>query len=69
MKMYKKTYVKVEDLMIDDHLKVAGLLYRVNKIEKVGNQYMIHFYSTVNKKYTGLLSFRKNTLMKIWNQA
>jgi hypothetical protein len=69
MKNYKKTYVKVEDVMIDDHIKIAGLMYRVETIVHIDKKYKIYFYSVVNRKYTGTLTFRKNTLMKIWNQA
>lgn len=68
-KQYKKSYVKVEDVMLDDHIKIAGLMYRVSGITHIENKYKISFYSTVNRKYTGTLTFKKNTLMKIWNQA
>lgn len=69
MKKYKKSFVKVEDVMIDDYIKIAGLMYRVETIIHLDKKYKIHFYSVVNRKYTGTLTFRKNTLMKIWNQS
>jgi hypothetical protein len=68
MKGYKKNYTKVEDLMIDDCIKVAGLTYRVNQIEKIGTAYLIQFHSIFRPKITGILTFEKNTLMTIWNQ-
>jgi hypothetical protein len=68
-KKYKKTYVKVEDIMIDDYIKIAGLMYRVDGITHIEKKYKISFYSVVNRTYRGSLTFRKNTLMKIWNQA
>lgn len=68
MKLYKKTYVKVEDVMTDDHVKIAGLMYRVSSVTPHSDSFTIQLYSIINKKYTAILTFRKNTLMKIWNQ-
>jgi hypothetical protein len=69
MKNYKKTYVKVEDVMLDDYIKIAGLMYRVDGITNIDKKYKLSFHSVVNRKYNGTLTFRKNTLMKIWNQS
>jgi hypothetical protein len=68
MKGYKKTTLKVEDLIVDDYFKVAGVLYRVHKIEPIGTAYLIQFHNARRPRITGHLTFNKNTLMKIWNQ-
>ena len=68
MKNFRKVIIKTEDLTVHDHIKVAGVLYRVHQIEKIGNGYLIQFHNVRRPKIIGLLTFEKNTLMKIWNQ-
>jgi hypothetical protein len=54
--------------MTDDHIKVAGVLYRVTRIEQIGSAYIIQFHNMRRPIIEGLLTLEKNTLMKIWNQ-
>ena len=68
MKNFRRVIIKTEDLTIDDHIKVAGVLYRVHQIEKIGDSYLIQFHNVRRPKINGHLTFEKNTLMKIWNQ-
>jgi hypothetical protein len=68
MKKFKKTVMIVDNIMIDDHLKVAGLLYRVHQIEKIGESYIIHFYNVRRPRIEGMLTLETNTLIHIWNQ-
>lgn len=68
MKGFKKSFIKVEDLQSDDFIKVAGILYRVNRIEIIGDAYLIQFRNVRRPLVPGLLTFEKNTLMTIWNQ-
>lgn len=69
MKNFRKTVVKAEDLIVDDHIKVAGVLYRITIITKSGER---HYTVTANNlfrpKIEILLTLDKNTLMNIWNQ-
>jgi len=68
MKNYKSSTTVSQNLEIDDHIKVAGVLYRITKIEPIGSAYLIHFHNVRRPKLQGLLTLDSNTLMKIWNQ-
>lgn len=68
MKNYKKTVMIVDNLMIDDHIKIAGVLYRVTMIQKIGDMYIINFHNVRRPLIEGLLSIGTNTLVHIWNQ-
>lgn len=68
MKNYKKTVMIADNLMIDDHIKVAGVMYRIFQIEKIGDSYVIHFKNVRRPIIEGLLTLETNTLVKIWNQ-
>lgn len=70
MKNFKSSYCIAEDLMIDDHIKVAGLPYRIQSVDHLSDDSMeIHVYSTegLRRRY-GILRFANEALMKIWNQ-
>lgn len=68
MKNFRKAFVKVEDLIVDDRLKVAGVLYRITKIETIGNGHVIQFRNVRRPIIYGHLTFETNTLLKIWTQ-
>lgn len=68
MKGFKKTVMTIDNLEVDDHIKVAGVLYRVSKIESIGTAHIIHFYNVRRPILTGLLTLETNTLMHVWNQ-
>lgn len=65
----KKLTIKVEDLKIFDDFKVAGVMYRVDQIEMIGNVYMIQFHNVRRPVLDGLLTVESNTLMKIRRPA
>lgn len=68
MKNYKKTAMIVNNIMIDDHIKVAGVLYRIHQIEKIGESYVLRFHNVRRPIIEGLLTFGPNTLVHVWNQ-
>lgn len=68
MKNYKKTVMIADNLMIDDHIKVAGVLYRITLIQKIGDMYIISFHNVHRPLVEGLLSLGTNTLVHVWNQ-
>lgn len=69
MKLYKKSYVRAEKAMVDDHIKIAGFLYRISRIEVQGSTVEIELYSVAGTRRTyANLDIHKNRLMKIWNQ-
>lgn len=68
MKKFKSTFVKASDLMVDDHIKVAGVMYRIHTLYRVHNEVIIQFHNIRRPILTGALTVHKNTLMKIWNQ-
>ncbi len=68
MKRFKKTVMIVDNLEIDDHIKIAGLMYRVTQIQKIGDMYVISFHNVRRPFIEGLLTFGTNTLIHIWNQ-
>jgi hypothetical protein len=68
MKKYKKTVMIVDKLEVDDHIKIAGVLYRVSLIQKIGDLYTICFYNVRRPFLEGLLTVSQNTLMHVWNQ-
>lgn len=68
MKHYEKTVMIVDNLEIDDHIKVAGVLYRVTRIEKIGTAYVLQFHNVRRPILVGVLTLETNTLMHVWNQ-
>lgn len=68
MKKFEKTVMIVNNLEIDDHIKIAGVLYRISMIQKIGDMYTISFYNARRPVLEGLLTVNSNTLMHIWNQ-
>lgn len=68
MKNFKKNYVQARDLQVDDHIKVAGILYRINQCWLVHDEVIIQVYNVRRPLFTGALTLNKKTLMKIWNQ-
>jgi hypothetical protein len=68
MNGFKKTVMIVDNLEVDDHLKISGVLYRVNMIQKIGDSYTISFYNVRRPVLEGLLTVGQNTLMHVWNQ-
>jgi hypothetical protein len=68
MKKFDKTVMIVNNIEVDDHLKIAGVLYRVSMIQKIGDSYTIAFYNVRRPILEGLLTVADNTLMHIWNQ-
>lgn len=68
MKGYTRTTITSQNLEIDDHVKVAGVLYRITKIESIGSAYAIQLQNARRPKLQGLLTLDSNTLMNIWNQ-
>lgn len=67
MKKYKKTVMIVDNLEIDDHMKIAGVLYRVTQIEKIGDMYTIFFYNVRRPILEGMLTLGQNTLITVLN--
>ncbi len=68
MKSYKRTVMIIDNLEIDDHIKLAGVMYRVTRIEKIGTAYVIQFHNVRRPILVGVLTLETNTLMHIWNQ-
>lgn len=68
MKNYKKTVMIADNLEIDDHLKIAGLLYRISQIHPIGNAYTICLYNVRRPKFESVLTLATNTLVHVWNQ-
>lgn len=68
MKNYKKTVMIVDNLMPDDYIKVAGVLYRVILIQTIGDMYVINFHNVRRPIIEGLLTIPTNTLVNVWNQ-
>jgi hypothetical protein len=68
MKNFRKTVVKAEDLIVDDHIKVAGVLYRITVITKHDRSRTITANNLFRPKIEILLTVDRNTLMNIWNQ-
>ncbi len=68
MKNYKKTVMITDNLMIDDHIKVAGVLYRITHIQRIGRAYVLEFHNVHRPKIEGLLTVETNTLVHVWNQ-
>jgi hypothetical protein len=69
MKNYKKKYIVAKDLMVDDHIKIAGFLYRVSRVERQGSTIEIELYPIAGGRLTYVnLDIHKERLMKIWNQ-
>jgi hypothetical protein len=68
MKNFKQTTIVIQNLMVDDYVKVAGVLYRVHQIEMIGDAYIIQLHNARRPKIQALMTLESNTLMKIWNQ-
>jgi hypothetical protein len=68
MNGYKRTVMTIDNVTIDDHIKVSGVLYRITAIEKIGTAYLIQFQNVRRPILNGMLTLETNTLMHIWNQ-
>lgn len=68
MKKFNRTFVTANGLMVDDCIKVAGIMYRIHTLYRVDKEIIIQFYNVRRPILTGALTVNKNTLMKIWNQ-
>lgn len=68
MKSYKRTVMIIDNVEIDDHVKLAGVMYRITRIEKIGTAYILQFQNVRRPILVGVLTLETNTLMHIWNQ-
>jgi len=68
MKSYKRTVMIIDNVEIDDHIKLAGVMYRITQIEKIGTAYVIQFHNVRRPILLGVLTLETNTLMHVWNQ-
>lgn len=68
MKHFKKKTIRIEELQADDHIKIAGVLYRVRNIYIIGDTYTVLIHNARRPMLEGMLLLETNTLMKIWNQ-
>lgn len=69
MKKFKRSIVKSEDLIVDDHIKVGGLLYRIDMILPGPiDTSVVYAHNVRRPRVRIIITFEKNTLLHIWNQ-
>jgi len=70
MKLYKKSYVKAKKVLVDDYVKIAGLLYRVTQVLTHEDDVELSLRNIASSsRHATVLIIPKHTLMKIRNQA
>lgn len=69
MKKLKKTVTTSDDLIIDDRIKVAGVMYRIDLIlPGPADSTTVYAYNIRRPKIRLIVTFERNTLVHIWNQ-
>lgn len=59
----------VDELQIFDDFEVAGVMYRVDTIEKIDNSYVIQVHNARRPSIEAVITLERNTLMHIQRPA
>lgn len=66
MKYFKKSVIISNNLRVNDHIKIAGVVYRVTRTNWDNDVCDISFENARRPILKGMLTIDQNTLMNVW---